>query len=144
MVKLWTVKTNECIATYDQHESQVKNLFSSTIWISDFLCMLIFPHFYLDSRWCSCVWKINFSKTWPCPQSAFHPIKIQGLENMITSYYYWFVSPPSLSLPLPSKNLASHALSFFSSDSWNDDPVLLLNRNRGHEITSCLTANLSL
>lgn len=23
MVKLWTVKTNECIATYDQHEEKV-------------------------------------------------------------------------------------------------------------------------
>lgn len=23
LVKLWTVKTNECIATYDQHEEKV-------------------------------------------------------------------------------------------------------------------------
>lgn len=23
LVKLWTVKTNECIATYDQHEGKV-------------------------------------------------------------------------------------------------------------------------
>lgn len=27
LVKLWTVKTNECIATYDQHEDKVMDQF---------------------------------------------------------------------------------------------------------------------
>lgn len=33
LVKLWTVKTNECIATYDQHEAKVLKF------------MLIYIHF---------------------------------------------------------------------------------------------------
>lgn len=37
LVKLWTVKTNECIATYDQHEDKVPKIYfcSCSLFVSD-------------------------------------------------------------------------------------------------------------
>lgn len=67
LVKLWTIKTNECIATYDQHEDKVLNknicsqsnslyeecyklssLYAYMIYIHSFLT-LIFKFFFFES-----------------------------------------------------------------------------------------------
>lgn len=48
MVKLWTVRTSECIATYDKHEDKVLSSLSLSLFLICF-CILLLKYYYLWS-----------------------------------------------------------------------------------------------